>query len=78
MASQYDATMKHLTEQRKEARARAFAVEKQIKKERNLHRTFLKKIKGLSAAQLQEAADRARLADNSGSAGAGGSAAASS
>ena len=78
MASHYDATMNHLTEQRKEARARALAVEKQIKKERNLQRTFLKKIKGLSSAKLQEAADRARLAENSGSAEVGGSAAASS
>ena len=76
MASQYGATMNHLTEQRKEARARALAVEKQIKKERNLHRTLLKKTKGLSSAQLQEAADRARLAENSGSAENGGSAAA--
>ena len=75
MESQYDAKMRDLAEQRKEARARALAVEKQIKKEKVLQRSFLKKVKGLSSAQLQEAADKARRVENDGSTETGGGAA---
>ena len=72
MESQYDVKMKELAEQRKEARGRALALERQMKKERKVQQAFLKNVKGISPQRLHEAAERARAAENSAAPASGG------
>ena len=63
MDAEYDTKIKALAQQRKEARCRAVAVEREIKKEKQVQKTFLKNVKGISSARLYAAAERARAAE---------------
>lgn len=63
MDADYNAKMQALAQQRKEARCRAAAVERAIKKEKQAQKRFLKNVKGISSARLYAAAERARAAE---------------
>ena len=65
MDAEYEEKLRALAQERKEAKMKAFRVQREIRKHVAQQRKTLRKVKGLTSQQLYAAAERAKAAEAS-------------
>ena len=70
MQADIDAKIAGLVGERKEAKRKALELEREIKKQKKDFRSVVRKVRGLTSAQLSAAAERAKILEDAASAGA--------
>ena len=68
MQADIDAKIAGLVAERKEAKRKALELEREIKKQKNDFRSVVRKVRGLTSAQLSAAAERAKILEDAASA----------